>query len=132
MATARTIVEGALKELRVTGAYNAVDAKDVKDGLEKLNDIMHALANDGTTYTHTTMTLTTTFPFAAKLEEPAKMWLARELEGLFGKSLSRNQMIRANEGEEAIFAAYYTVPAATFDTALELLPSNSYWTYTSE
>ena len=128
MATTRDIVNRALKEIRVASSYDGVDAHDANDALDKLNSIMHALANDGTTYEHTDLALNDTFPLADSLIDPAVMWLAKNIVGLFGKGLTPYQAEMAEEGEEAIFAAYLTIPASTFDSALYRLPSNRrYW-----
>ena len=128
MVATSEIVHRALKEIRVASSYDGIDAIDAKDALDKLNSILHGLANDGTTYEHTYLALTTTYPLADSLVNSSVMWLAKHIAGQFGKTLSRDQYYAADEGEEAIFAAYFTVPDAVFDSGLVRLPSNrKYW-----
>ncbi len=128
MTQTRDIVSQALLEIRVSSSHGGADPQDAKDALSKLNRLMHALANDGLTYEHTTLSMSDTFPWAASLEEPAIMWLAKNIAGQYAKSLTTEQAEKAEEGETAIDAAYRTVPDSVFDSGLIRLPSNRrYW-----
>lgn len=124
MVQTREIVSEALKEIRVSSSHGGADPQDAKDALSKLNRLMHALANDGLTYEHTTLSMSDDFPWSASLEEPAIMWLAKNIAGQYAKSLTRDQMEKAEEGETAIDAAYREIPDSTFDSGLISLPSN--------
>lgn len=128
MATTRDVIYRAMKEIRIIAPGEEPQASDVQDALQKLNSIMHGLANDGLTYTHTDLVLNDAFPFADSLIDPAVMWLAANIAGIFGQELTQKQYMDSKDGEEAVFAAYYTVPASSFDAALYRLPSNRrYW-----
>lgn len=128
MATTRAIITRALKELRVIAPGETADADDVSDALDKLNGIMHGLETEGLTYEHTSLTLNDDFPFDDNLHNAAIMWLTMHIAGLFGRELTAKQAMDGMAGEEAIIAAYYTVPDSSFDTALYRLPGNRrYW-----
>ena len=128
MTQTRDIVSQALLEIRVSSSHGGADPQDAKDALAKLNRLMHALANDGLTYEHTTLSMSDDFPWDASLEEPAIMWLAKNIAGQYAKSLTRERAEKAEEGETAIDAAYRAVPDSVFDSGLIRLPSNRrYW-----
>lgn len=128
MATTRDIVYRALKEIRLIASGETPTAEEAKDALDKLNGIMHDLANNGLSYEHTDLTLNDTFPFPDSLINPSVMWLAMNISGLFRLDLSQKQFADAMDGEEAIFAAYLEIPDSSFDTGLVRLPSNrKYW-----
>lgn len=124
MATTRDVIYRALKEIRIIAPGEDPEAADTSDALAKLNGIMHSLVNEGLTYTHTDLTLNDAFPFADELIEPAVMWLAGNLAGIFDLELTQKQYIDAMNGEEAIFAAYLTVPDSSFDKGVYTLPSS--------
>jgi hypothetical protein len=127
MATARDVVDGALKLLRRTGASGTASNEDAADCLTILNDLMASWASKGVDVNHYELELETPFSLDDKHVRGVKALLAVEVAAAFGVAEVPPYVARqAADGWVALCGDFFTVPEATFDTALVQAPSNRY------
>ena len=86
MATARDIINRALKRIRVLNSTESASGTDASDGLDALNDMMHGWKSDGVDVNHSDFTLASTFEFFVP---PIPTYLSAMSEGRIADALHK-------------------------------------------
>jgi hypothetical protein len=123
MATANDVVKSALRLLGVIGAAEAPSADMAQDGLEALNDLMHAFAANGIDWTHQTLALADPVQLDAKHIRGLKYLLAQALAPEYERTLSPEAQLLADQGYRALQADFSSEDEAEIDSALLFMPS---------
>lgn len=132
MVATSEVIEGALKTAGIVDPLEQESGEDMAEGLRILNNLMHSWAADNFTgYTHTTLSLTDTFPLADSLRRGFEAILAVEFETPFNVTVSPQVKEVASNGWAQLAATYMTDTKADFDGGLKTMPSqDSLWVRT--
>jgi len=115
----RSIVEGALKILRVQNPRSPVDAISNTEGLTALNRMMHAWKAKGVDTFHTTLGSTDDFPLHESHEQGTIALLAARLAQDYGLQLHESIAKDAMDGWGSLQAEFMeSAPKAVFDAGL--------------
>ncbi len=125
--TMNDIVTRALKRLRVVNARETVEAIHATEGLEALNDMMHAWKAAGVDVDHDTLEATDDFPLDEEFVQGAAALLAVRLADSHGMDVSDGTARDAQQGWEGLQAEFCQKPAqAVADLALRRTGRNFY------
>lgn len=127
MSTVREIITRAYRKIGIAAKDEALDADDIEYGLGELNALMASWKGRGVDVSHTTLVLTDTFPLDAEYEDVTVILLAEKIAPSY--SVAQPPALHIKDAWDVIKAAYMTVPEATFDTALDEMPSERRWYY---
>jgi hypothetical protein len=125
--TMNDIVTRALKRLRVINSRETVEAIAATDGLERLNDMMHALKAAGVEIDHDTLEATDDFPLDEEFVQGTAALLAVALADDHGAEVSDGTARDAQQCWEGLQAEFVAKPdPATVDLALRRTGRNFY------
>lgn len=124
MSSSAQIVTRALRRLKVLGANEDPAAADAADGLAALNAMLAAWQAKG-------VYVAGDVPLEARFEEGVVALLAVRLADDFSATASASVVRDAEEGWNALTAAFCPVPSAQFDSALTNMPSQHNWVSTA-
>ena len=122
MTTARDICTRALRKARVVGHGETAPSEDASTALDDLNMMLAAWKLAGVDITHSTLSLSDTFPIADEYEEGTVYMLASRINVDF----QYPDTFDADDFFRKIQAAYMSIDAATVPTTLTRTPSR-YW-----
>lgn len=115
MTTVREIIERAHRKITVLARDESLEAHDISHGLDALNMMLAAWKLSGISRTHTTLTLTSTFPLAAEYEEGTVYMLA----GRLAPDFSMPANFDADDFFRKVQVAYLTISEVTIPKALK-------------
>ena len=118
MATAREVIESALRKILSLGDTNTPTTGEMADGLEALNDLMESLAVDGVTLSHQTLTLDGLVNLDKAHIRTLKAQLAVELAPEFGSSVDPQVAFTAQQGMKSLRTDTRFIKTTAVDTAL--------------
>jgi hypothetical protein len=118
MATAREVVQSALRKILSDGEGTSPSAAEMEDGLEALNDFMESLSVDGVRLTHQTLTLDDSVNLDKAHIRGLKAQLAVELAPEFGASIDPQVAFTAKESKKSLRADTRARRTTPVDTAI--------------
>jgi hypothetical protein len=126
MATMQDIVERAIQRLGVTPIGQSPDPLEIQDGLDALNEMMHAWKRQlGTDYSHFTLGASAPFPLANKFRAGVAAMLAFRLLDEAGKQASEQLVRDARNGWTALQAHFVSsVEDVEIDPGLTTTPAD--------
>lgn len=119
MATARDIVNRALRKARIVGHAENASAADASAALEDLNMMLAAWKLAGVDISHTALEMSTTFPLADEYEEGTVYMLTSRISPDYNMPVSFD----ADDFFRKIQAAYLSISEVTMPDALLEMPS---------
>lgn len=127
MATARTVVTGALKLLGVLAAGESPSAADAQEALDELNKMAFAWEAKNVYTGWLEVALDDAFPLEARHQAGVEAMLAEHLQPQYGNPLTEYAVQRAKEGWTLLFADYHTPELLRTDDALRNMGSFPLW-----
>lgn len=119
MTTARDLIQSSLRLLRVVADEETMTASQAKDGLEVLNDMLHALKAEGADLGFADIESTDEMPLPREHIRPVRFLLAVDLAAEFASTLTPEVATTAQRARGLLQAAYRTVGKLTSDIALQ-------------
>lgn len=127
MATAREVITGTLRKLRVYAAGETPTAEDMDDCLVSLNEMLASWRNDGIDLSHVTLALSDTLDVPDDHLVTVKLSLAEHIGGEYGAELSATDAAVAERGRMALRAAYFTIAKLDTDSPLGTGKHSTSW-----
>lgn len=118
MATASSVVTTALRKAMILPAEQTPSSGELSDGLETLNDMMHAWSLDGIDIGWTDVTLTDELPVPSEYLRGIKDGLAVELCPEYGKQPDQQLSAIAAKSKSDIRKSLFTLPDVEHDPTL--------------
>jgi hypothetical protein len=118
MATAGDIVTRAAKRINVLAAEEALNASQMVDGLQTLNDLLAGFGPAGIQYVHTTLVQTDTLNFPDEQIRNVMLMLCSELADDYGVAIGQSLALAIQAAKLELQAAYLQVDPAVPDRAL--------------
>jgi hypothetical protein len=118
MATAGDIVTRAAKRINVLAAEEALNASQMVDGLQTLNDLLAGFGPAGIQYVHATLAQTDTLNFPDEQIRNVMLMLCSELADDYGVSIGQSLALAIQAAKLELQAAYLNVDPAVPDRAL--------------
>ena len=126
MATANDVIKGAMRLLDKVAAGETPTAAEAQDGLQALNQMMHAFALDGIDLGHADLALAGAVNLPASHTKALKYLLAVDLASEYDMDPPAVVAVQAQDGMRLLEAHYAEVPTMDQDRGLSRLPSRSW------
>lgn len=123
MATARDMIDDAMRELGILASEEKATGKDADFCLKRFNRMIFAWEQLGVDVNHTAYALGTTFALDAKHERGVVALLAIDIAGPFSEPISADLARRGREGWDALSSDYWLFDDMQVDSALQRMPS---------
>ena len=123
MTTANDVVTGAAKKINVIAAGETLSGQDAADGLQNLNDMLHAFELQGIFLGHTDLALAGTINLPDSHIEGLKAILAVRMAPEYEKEASMRVQMLASDTESLFITHYAEIPVMSIDSGLTRMPS---------
>lgn len=118
MTTARTLIKGSLRLLRIIAEGEEMSADQARDALEVMNDMLHGLKGEGIDLGYANITLDDDLPLPREHIKPVRFLLAVDLAAEYGSNLTPEVATTAQDGKTILQAAYRRIETLKTDRAL--------------
>lgn len=119
MTTARTLIKGALRLIRVVDSTEEPEAEEMADALLAMNQMIHGWENEGIYTDYEDVKLTDDMPFPNRDLKHIRYLLAAELAAEWGRQMSPEVAVQAREGKETLQAHYGIQPESKPDLSIQ-------------
>lgn len=119
MTTARVVLTGSLRLLRVIAAEETPEAVALEDGLEALNQLLHSLKSHNADLGYQDITLDDNLPVPPEHVRPIRYMMAAELAPEYGTQLTPEVAVIAREAMMTLQAYYGRQAVLAVDDAFQ-------------
>lgn len=120
MATASDIITRAAKRIGVLAEAETLSANAAVDALAQFNEMLHGFGPRGIHYAHTTLAAgSDTVNVPDEQVRNVTLLLCQEMADEYGVEINAQLASAIMDARQALQAAYYTIPKAVGDRALQ-------------
>jgi hypothetical protein len=116
--TARKLITRAMVKINIVARGEAPTAAEAEDGLDALNELLHAWETDGIHIGHTDLTLDSDIDLPDSHIRGVRLLLALELASEHEKTVDPVTLAQADRAKRQLINEYLVVPNARFDQSL--------------
>lgn len=115
MTTARVLLTGSLRLLRVVAEEETPTAQQLEDSLESMNQLLHALKSHNADIYFQNITLDAEVPVPPEHDRPLRYIMAGEMAPEFGTQMTPEVALREQDAWKVLQAYYGRVPRLKSD-----------------